>query len=326
MTTSWLSSFLYFVSVCFLCSPGTLAGKWVPFEFVGRNAAISGPPTWFEMEAVHYDFCFKKCLVIKCHYVEFLNLSASGDIWSCKLYGIVKKVTDYLVSKIGSKLYKAVNQYKDCDSWLQSGYKTSGVYEITFDERLQDVYCEMDVTKNKGWIIIQKRFDGSVDFDRLWTDYKNGFGNVEGEYWLGLENIHKLTDGRHMNIKLEAHSFQGQSQFAVYKNFSIENEANFYRLHAGVFDRGFVSDPDNWLIGDNMEFSTVDKDRDIYQSHCAANFPSGWWHKSCFLMNFNGVYRQTEVTPSFAQGIVWKSWIEWEKSLKSVSMAVRRLV
>ena len=33
--------------------------------------------------------------------------------------------------------------------------------------------------------VFQKRIDGSEDFYRGWNDYVNGFGKLDGEFWLG---------------------------------------------------------------------------------------------------------------------------------------------
>jgi Fibrinogen beta and gamma chains, C-terminal globular domain. len=42
--------------------------------------------------------------------------------------------------------------------------------------------------------VIQNRYEGTVDFYRDWHDYKHGFGNIGGEFWLGLEKLHILTN------------------------------------------------------------------------------------------------------------------------------------
>lgn len=42
--------------------------------------------------------------------------------------------------------------------------------------------------------MVQNRYEGTVDFYRDWHDYKHGFGNIGGEFWLGLEKLHTLTN------------------------------------------------------------------------------------------------------------------------------------
>jgi ficolin len=44
-----------------------------------------------------------------------------------------------------------------------------------------------------GWTVIQRRVDGRENFSRDWDDYKEGFGNLQDEFWLGNEKIHQLT-------------------------------------------------------------------------------------------------------------------------------------
>ena len=249
-------SFMFFaLHIC-----NVLAGKWVPFEIVEYDAAISGPLIWHEMEATHYDFCFKKCLELKCHYVEYQKLDESGDSWSCKLYGIIQTISDYLVSKIGSRLYKAVKQYTDCDTWFRSGFTSSGVYEITINGKRREAYCQME---SEGWTVIQKRIDGSVDFNRNWNDYKNGFGNIDGEHWFGNDDIHALTSrqGSTMLLKMSASSFENEQASVTFKDFRIEDEFNNYKLHSGTAFYGDVSMGINFQDNINgVSFSTPDRD------------------------------------------------------------------
>lgn len=88
--------------------------------------------------------------------------------------------------------------------------------------------CHCD--ENAGWTVLQRRLDGSVDFYLYWQDFVNGFGSVNGEYWIGLEAIYRLTrENRKLNIFLEADD--GEIRVANYTTFYIDGADTFYRLH-----------------------------------------------------------------------------------------------
>ena len=52
--------------------------------------------------------------------------------------------------------------------------------------------------------MIQERMDGSVNFNRTQEDYKHGFGNLVGEFWLGLDKINRLTRNKTTTTKKKA--------------------------------------------------------------------------------------------------------------------------
>ena len=315
----------YYFTICTLYISMALAGKWVPFEIVQYDAELSGPPTWYDTEVTHYDFCFKKCLELKCHYVEFQKLAESGDSWSCKLYGIIQTITDYLVSKIGSRLYKAVNQYADCDTWARSGFASSGVYEITINGKQREAYCQMEIG---GWTVIQKRVDGSVDFNRNWNDYKNGFGDVQGEYWFGNDDIHALTSmpGSTMLIKISASSFENEQASVIFEGFKIEDEDNNYKLYSGTASYGDIAMGADFTKFDGMFFSTPDRDMDAAaDKHCAEERQAGFWYKKCGSMSPNAqFYSQTTCQQEQAK-IYWHLFKGSDYCLKTFEMAVKML-
>lgn len=72
----------------------------------------------------------------------------------------------------------------------------SGVYTLKnfcgYNFSVQS-YCDT-ITDGGGWIVIQRRQDGSVDFNRFWWEYEVGFGKLTGEFWFGLKALHCLTN------------------------------------------------------------------------------------------------------------------------------------
>ena len=62
------------------------------------------------------------------------------------------------------------------------------------------IYCDTK-TADGGWTVIQRRVDGSVDFNRSWSDYEKGFGDLNGEFWYGLKSMNCLTKNWQMGVK-----------------------------------------------------------------------------------------------------------------------------
>ena len=91
----------------------------------------------------------------------------------------------------------------------------------------------MTSTHGRGWTIFQRRIDGSEDFYRNWTDYKNGFGNLTGEFWLGLDKIHRLTQSGQNVLRVDLESFENETRFAIYEKFFVGNETQHYILNVG---------------------------------------------------------------------------------------------
>ncbi|CAC5360216.1 Fibrinogen-like protein A,Ryncolin-4,Angiopoietin-related protein 1,Ficolin-3,Ficolin-1-B,Ficolin-2,Ryncolin-1,Tenascin-R,Fibrinogen-like protein 1,Tenascin-X,Fibrinogen C domain-containing protein 1-A,Tenascin-N,Ryncolin-3,Tenascin,Fibroleukin,Fibrinogen C domain-containing protein 1,Ryncolin-2,Fibrinogen beta chain,Angiopoietin-related protein 2,Angiopoietin-2,Microfibril-associated glycoprotein 4,Ficolin-1-A,Ficolin-1,Fibrinogen C domain-containing protein 1-B,Angiopoietin-4 [Mytilus coruscus] len=137
----------------------------------------------------------------------------------------------------------------------------SGVYTIYPTIRSQfDVYCDM-VTESGGWTVIQSRIDGSVDFYRKWTAYEDGFGNKKHEFWLGNKNIHTLTSSGDYELYIELEYFHGETTFARYSSFMIDDSNSAYKLHVDGYS-GTAGDTLK-VSHNGMKFSTQDRDNDL---------------------------------------------------------------
>ena len=145
-------------------------------------------------------------------------------------------------------------------------------------------------TDGGGWIIFQRRVDASIDFYRGWQEYKSGFGYLNGNFWLGLEKLHKLASpgkGAILRVDLKHYLYPNSPKYAEYREFEILSESEGYKLVIGNYSGNAG---DCLAIHNNCKFTTKDHDRDNLEGNCAQNFLGAWWYNSCHHSNLNGLY------------------------------------
>ncbi|KAM6989645.1 tenascin-R isoform 3-T3 [Tautogolabrus adspersus] len=214
----------------------------------------------------------------------------------------------------GSRLFATP---QNCAQHLLNGENLSGVYTIYVNRDPSQgvqVYCDM-TTDEGGWIVFQRRQNGLTDFSRKWSDYRVGFGNLEDEFWLGLDNIQKIaTQGRY-ELRIDMKDGQ-ESVYANYDKFSIGDARNLYKLRIGEYN-GTAGDSLSYHQG--RPFSTKDRDNDIAVTNCALSYKGAWWYKNCHRANLNGKYGESR----HSQGINWYHWKGHEFSIPFVEMKMR---
>lgn len=100
--------------------------------------------------------------------------------------------------------------------------------------------CDM-TTDGGGWTTFQRRMDGSVDFFLDWASYKKGFGNLRREFWLGNDNLHRLTTSANMSVRFDMEDYEGDRRYAEYTTFVVADESDNYRLTVDGY-RGTAGD------------------------------------------------------------------------------------
>ena len=212
--------------------------------------------------------------------------------------------------------------YTDCKDALTQGQTTSGVYTLKPDSQTAfQTYCDMD-TDGGGWTVFQRRKDGSVDFYCYWTDYQQGFGNISGEFWLGLDKIHRLTPTA-TQLRIDMQDFDGNSHYAQYSSFSVGDSVSKYTLSVS----GYSGTAGDSLTGvhDGSKFATREQDNDPHtRDRCARKYKGAWWYGSgCHSSNLNGLYHSGPHS-SYADGVNWVTWRGYRYSHKFTEMKLRK--
>ena len=148
--------------------------------------------------------------------------------------------------------------------------------------------------------------------ERLWQEYKNGFGNVEGEFWLGLDNMATMTGVGNWQLRVDMTDWDGRQYFALYDQFRV-GPGQKYRLSLSGFNPvstlgDSMTNEKNSGNGNmnGMAFTTKDNDNDLASHYnCATKWGGGgWWYNHCYNANLNGANFNTQKIGN-TNGLVW---------------------
>ncbi|XP_078268990.1 fibrinogen alpha chain-like [Rhinoraja longicauda] len=241
------------------------------------------------------------------------------------------------------KVHKIKNYIgKDCNDIMQKHAEggEDGLFKITPVGSVDviTVYCDQ-TTDAGGWMLVQQRMDGSVNFNQSWDAYKRGFGSLDdegrGNIWLGNDALHLFT-ARETSLRIELEDWSGNRTYAEYivnvgsvaVNYTLS--VTGYTGNAGdalitglVMERVYTSHA-------NMKFSTFDRDNDNWEENCAQFYGGGWWYNNCQAANLNGIYYQggpydprDNVPYEIENGVIWDPFKGMDYSLKVVKMKIR---
>ncbi|XP_056119543.1 angiopoietin-related protein 3-like [Rhinichthys klamathensis goyatoka] len=172
---------------------------------------------------------------------------------------------------------------KDCGEVFNRGQKSSGLYAIKPHESKPFlVNCEF--TEEGVFTVIQRRHDGSVDFDQSWEKYEDGFGDFSSEFWLGLKKIYAVARQGQSLLHVQIEDWGKQKHFIVYQ-YILEDAASNYTIHLKLQSAESSSAVDEHT---GFRFSTKDHNDGNQHPNCTQDYTGGWWFSICGDINLNG--------------------------------------
>jgi len=150
---------------------------------------------------------------------------------------------------------------------------------LTVDVTLPTQQGSVTVKSVFGWVMIHQHLGNSFNWRLSWADYKNGFGSIEDNFWLGLDKMHLFTSSQPYRLRVELQQeTTGLWYSAEFSTFTVGDEASTYRLNVD----GCNGDAGSGMliqVNSGWGFTTWDRDNDGNpNSNCASDYDGGWWH------------------------------------------------
>uniref|UniRef100_A0A8C0IW26 Tenascin C n=1 Tax=Chelonoidis abingdonii TaxID=106734 RepID=A0A8C0IW26_CHEAB len=237
--------------------------------------------------------------------------------YTVKLQALNRALKSKIIQTIFTTIGLLYPYPRDCSQALLNGESASGLYTIYINGNKSqpvEVYCDM-ISDGGGWIVFLRRHNGKEDFYRNWRTYAAGFGDPTDEFWIGLENLHKITSQGQYELRVDLRD-KGETAYALYDRFSVGDSKTRYRLKVDGYS-GTAGDSMNYHNG--RSFSTFDKDNDAAITNCALSYKGAFWYKNCHRVNLMGRYGDN----SHSQGVNWFHWKGHEYSIQFAEMKLR---
>ncbi|XP_058120060.1 ficolin-1-like [Anopheles ziemanni] len=269
-----------------------------------------------------------KLEALKNHVIPKMEHIQETSDSELKKIGEYKNTLDMLIdtvqnismqAKFNTRLFKFLYPVSSCRQALS----VSDTYMIKIEVNTEpfEVFCEQNKFDG-GWIVIQHRYDGSVDFYTNWTEYRNGFGSLDGEFWLGLEYVHQITKNRAHELLVEMKDFHGNYGYAKYGEFEIGNESELYVLKKLGTYSGTAGD--SMKNHKDQKFTTFDRDNDeADKGNCAKAYHGAWWYYNCYRSNLNARYMNAT---NDLTTMSWKYFKNDRRGLSYTRMMIRDIV
>uniref|UniRef100_A0AC35G291 Fibrinogen C-terminal domain-containing protein n=1 Tax=Panagrolaimus sp. PS1159 TaxID=55785 RepID=A0AC35G291_9BILA len=204
--------------------------------------------------------------------------------------------------------------YEDCGQYRKAGHDQSGVYEFKFNGNTFKALCLME--SDYPWMVLQRRTNGILSFNRSFDEYANGFGSPSSDHWLGLEKIYQyVKKGYQLQLRIELHGDHCEKCSKLGNDgywwgdfdFKVDSKENKYKLDISRILHGNLSDSTNdefFKLNNGRSFTTYDRDNDNQPKFNCAVFRNygPWWHSDCTLVALNGAYGSTSKT---SNSMVW---------------------
>ncbi|XP_044315348.1 angiopoietin-related protein 6-like [Drosophila rhopaloa] len=175
-----------------------------------------------------------------------------------------------------------------------------------------EVTCDQE-SHGGGWTTVLRRNDGSQDFFLEWKDYQKGFGQLDNEFFIGLDKLHAMTSSEPHELLVLLENFYGNQSYELYDNFRVGPESNNYTLESVGSFSGDAGDSLEYHLG--RQFTTKER------GDCAKGFQGAWWYYNCLHSDLCGMYGEMQGV----YGIIWSSFRtgEFMDMMKRAVMLIR---